>query len=126
MICICLQPLKIWFFHGKDLLKNGLKLVESQKPYFKNALGYDEKENINNLETFLTSYLEKYETHKLDYYNLQLDTNSFLEDYANRLYKAHKNLPIESVIREFNEIENSCVDYIDANNSRIQEKVCTI
>ena len=21
LICICLQPLKIWFFHGKDLLK---------------------------------------------------------------------------------------------------------
>ena len=126
LICICLQPLKIWFFHGKDLLKNSPTLVECQKPYFKNALCYDEKENINNLEAFLTSYLEKYETQTLDYYNLQLDTNTFLEDYANRLYKTHKNLPIESVIREFNEIENSCVDYIDANNSRIQEKVCYV
>ena len=47
-----------------------------------------------------------------------------IEDYANRLYKSHKNLPIESVIRDLNEIENSCVDYIDVNNSRIQEKVC--
>ena len=73
--------------------------------------------------------MEKYETHKLDYYNLQLDTPKFLEDYANRLYKVHKNLPNESVIREFNEIENSCVDYIDLNGSRIlriQEKVCTV
>jgi len=126
LICICLQPLKIWFFHGKDLLKKSSTLVESQKPYFKNALCYDEKENINNLEAFLTNYLEKYETHKLDYYNLQIDTPKFLEDYANRLYKTHKNLPNESVIREFNEIENSCVDYIDANNSRIQEKVCYV
>ena len=126
LICICLQPLKIWFFHGKDLLKHGKTLGECQKPYFKNALCYDEKENINNLETFLTSYLEKYETQTLDYYNLQLDTLKFLEDYATRLYKAHKNLPIESVIRGFNEIENSCVDYIDLNGSRIQEKVCTV
>uniref|UniRef100_A0A6C0AGV1 Uncharacterized protein n=1 Tax=viral metagenome TaxID=1070528 RepID=A0A6C0AGV1_9ZZZZ len=126
LICICLQPLKIWFFHGKDLLKNKPTLHECQKPYFKNALCYDEKENINNLEAFLTNYLEKYETYKLDYYNLQIDTPKFLEDYANRLYKTHKNLPNESVIREFNEIENSCVDYIDANNSRIQEKVCFV
>ena len=126
LICICLQPLKIWFFHGKDLLKNKPTLHESQKPYFKTALCYDEKEDINNLEAFLTSYLEKYETHKLDYYNLQLNTSQFQEDYATRLYKAHKNLPIESVTREFNEIENSCVDYIDPNNSRIQEKVCFV
>ena len=126
LICICLQPLKIWFFHGKDLLKKKPTLVESQKPYFKTALCYDENEDINNLETFLTSYLEKYETQTLDYYNLQLDTLKFLEDYATRLYKAHKNLPIESVIRGFNEIENSCVDYIDLNGSRIQEKVCTV
>jgi len=126
LICICLQPLKIWFFHGKDLLKNKPTLHESQKPYFKNALCYDEKENINNLETFLTSYLEKYETQNLDYYNLQLGTPQFLEDYANRLYKAHKNLHIESVIRDLNEIENSCVDYIDPNGLRIQEKVCTV
>jgi hypothetical protein len=126
LICICLQPLKIWFFHGKDLLKKKPTLAECQKPYFKTALCYDENEDINNLETFLTSYLEKYETQTLDYYNLQLETNKFLEDYANRLYKTHKNLPIESVIREFNEIENSCVDYIDPNNSRIQEKICFV
>ena len=126
LICICLQPLKIWFFHGKDLLKNSPKLHESQKPYFKTALCYDENENINNLEAFLTNYLEKYETQTLDYYNLQLDTHTFLEDYANRLYKSHKNLPIESVIRGFNEIENSCEDYIDLNNSRIQEKICFV
>ena len=126
LICICLKPLKIWFFHGKDLLKHGKTLQESQKPYFKTALCYDENEDINNLETFLTSYLEKYETQNLDYYNLQIETNKFLEDHANRLYKAHKNLPIESVIREFNEIENSCVDYNDQNGLRIQEKICTI
>ena len=126
LICICLQPLKIWFFHGKDLLNHGLTLNESQKPYFKNALCYDEKKSINNLEAFLTSYLEKYETQTLDYYNLQLNTTMFIEDYANRLYKSHKNLPIKSVTRDLNEIENSCVDYIDANNSRIQEKVCCI
>jgi len=126
LICICLQPLKIWFFHGKKLLKHGKTLHESQKPYFKTALCYDENENINNLEAFLTSYLDKYETQTLDYYNLQLGTPQFLEDYANRLYKAHKNLPIESVTRGFNEIENSCEDYIDPDNSRIQEKVCTV
>jgi len=126
LICICLQPLKIWFFHGRDLLKNGTTLSECQKPYFKTALCYDENENINNLEAFLTNYLEKYETQTLDYYNLQLGTSTFLEDYANRLYKAHKNLPIESVTREFNEIENSCVDYIDSNGSRIQEKICYV
>ena len=126
LICICLQPLKIWVFHGKDLLKNKKTLIESQKPYFKTALCYDEKKSINNLETFLTSYLEKYDTQTLDYYNLQLGTTMFLEDYATRLYKAHKNLPIESVTRDLNEIENSCVDYIDLNGSRIQEKVCTV
>ena len=126
LICICLQPLKIWFFHGKDLLKNKPTLHECQKPYFKTALCYDENENINNLETFLTSYLEKYETQTLDYYNLQLGTTMFIEDYANRLYKAHKNLPNKSVIRDLNEIENSCVDYIDLNGSRIQEKVCYV
>ncbi len=126
LICICLQPLKIWFFHGEDLLKYGKTLCECQKPYFKTALCYDEKENINNLEAFLTSYLEKYETHNLDYYNLQLETNKFLEDYATRLYKAHKNLPIESVTRGLNEIENSCKDYNDPNGLRIQEKVCYV
>ena len=126
LICICLQPLKIWFFHGKNLLKHGYVLGECQKPYFKDALCYDEKENINNLEAFLTSYLKEYDTHKLDYYNLQLNTTMFLEDYANRLYKTHKNLPIESVIRGFDEIENSCVDYTDANNSKIQEKICFV
>ena len=30
LICICLQPLKIWFFHGKDLLKNKPTLGECQ------------------------------------------------------------------------------------------------
>ena len=129
LICICLQPLKIWFFHGNNLLNHGPTLNECRKPYIKDALSYDENENINNLEAFLTSYLEKYETHNLDYYNLQLNTNTFLEDYATRLYKAHKNLPIESVIREFNEIENSCVDYIETDGSRIlriQEKICYV
>ena len=126
LICICLQPLKIWLFHGKKLLNHGSTLQESQKSYFKNALCYDENENINNLETFLTRDLKKYETHKLDYYNLQLGTSQFIEDYANRLYKAHKNLPNKSVIRDLNEIENSCVDYIDLNGSRIQEKVCCV
>jgi len=126
LICICLKPLKIWFFHGKNLLNHGFTLHESQKSYFKNALCYDENENSNNLETFLTSYLEKYETHNLDYYNLQLGTSQFLEDFANRLYKAHKNLTIESVTRGFNEIENSCEDYPDPDGSRIQEKVCRV
>jgi len=126
LICICLQPLKIWFFHGKDLLNHGPTLNECQKPYFKDALCYDEKENINNLETFLTSDLKDYETQNLDYYNLQIDTNTFLEDYATRLYKAHKNLPIESVTRGLNEIENSCKDYNDPNGLRIQEKVCYV
>ena len=126
LICICLQPLKIWLFHGKNLLKNSPTLQESQKSYFKKALCYDENENINNLETFLTNYLEKYETQHLDYYNLQLDTPKFLEDYANRLYKANKNLPIESVTRGFNEIENSCKDYNDPNGLRIQEKICFV
>ena len=126
LICICLQPLKIWFFHGKKLLKHGPTLTECQKPYFKNALCYDENENINNLETFLTSYLEKYETQTLDYYNLQIGTPTFLEDYATRLYKAHKNLPIESVIRGFDEIENSCKDYNDPNGLRIQEKISRV
>jgi len=126
LICICLQPLKIWFFHGKDLLNNKPTLCECQKPYFKDALCYDENENINNLEIFLTRDLKEYETQHLDYYNLQLGTPQFLEDYANRLYKAHKNLPIESVIRGFDEIENSCVDYTDANGSKIQEKNCFV
>ena len=123
LICICLQPLKIWFFHGKDLLKNKPTLHESEKPYFKDALCYDENENINNLETFLTNYLEKYEIQNLDYYNLQLDTSTFLEDYATRLYKAHKNLPIESVTRGFNEIENSCEDYPDPDGQEFKKRI---
>ena len=50
LICICLQPLKIWFFHGKDLLNNKPKLDESKKPYFKEALCYDKEEGINKLQ----------------------------------------------------------------------------
>ena len=96
LICICLQPLKIWFFHEVDLLNNKPKLNESKKPYFKEALCYDKEEGINKLEDYLTTYLKNYEEHKLDYYNLQLSTSQFLEDYANRLYKAHKNLPMVS------------------------------
>ena len=52
VICICLQPLKIWFFHGADLLNNKPKLVESKKPYFKEALCYDKEEGINKLQDF--------------------------------------------------------------------------
>ena len=126
LICICLQPLKIWFFHGADLLNNKPKLNESKKPYFKEALCYDKEEGINKLEDYLTTYLKNYEEHKLDYYNLQLSTSQFLEDYANRLYKAHKNLPMVSERRGFNEIENSCVDCVDPDGSRIQEKVCFV
>ena len=126
LICICLQPLKIWFFHGKDLLNNKPNLAESKKPYFKEALCYDKEEGINKLEEFLTKYLNNYEEHKLDYYDLQIDTNKFLEDYANRLYKAHKNLPIVSERRGFNEIEHSCVDCVDVDGSRIQEKICYV
>ena len=126
IICICLQPLKIWFFNGKDLLNNKPKLVESKKPYFKKALCYDKEEGINKLEEFLTTYLKNYQEHKLHYYDLQLGTNQFLEDYANRLYKAHKNLPMVSERRGFNEIENSCVDCVDQDCSRIQEKVCCV
>ena len=114
--------MKIWFFHGKDLLNNKPNLAESKKPYFKEALCYDKEEGINKLEEFLTKYLNNYEEHKLDYYDLQIDTNKFLEDYANRLYKAHKNLPIVSERRGFNEIEHSCVDCVDVDGSRIQEK----
>ena len=62
----------------------------------------------------------------LDYYDLQINTSQFLEDYANRLYKAHKNLPMVSERREFNEIENSCVDCVDQDGSRIQEKICYV
>ena len=126
LICICLQPLKIWFFNGKDLLNNKPKLHESKKPYFKEALCYDKEEGINKLQEFLTTYLKNYEEHKLDYYNLQLSTNQFLEDYANRLYKSHKNLPMVSERRKFNEIENSCVDCVDVDGSRIQEKICFV
>ena len=126
LICICLKPLKIWFFHGNDLLNNKPKLMESKKPYFKKALCYDKEEGINKLEEFLTTYLKNYEEHKLDYYDLQIATTMFLEDYANRLYKAHKNLPIFSERRGFNEIENSCVDCVDQDGSRIQEKVCFV
>jgi len=126
LICICLQPLKIWFFHGADLLNNKSTLVESKKTYFKEALCYDKEEGINKLEDYLTTYLKNYEQHKLDYYNLQIGTNHFLEDYANRLYKAHKNLPIVSERRGLNEIENSCVDCVDPDDSRIQEKVCYV
>ena len=79
LICICLQPLKIWFFHGSDLLNNKPKLVESKKPYFKEALCYDKEEGINKLQEFLTTYLKNYEEHKLDYYNLQIDTSRFLK-----------------------------------------------
>ena len=124
IICICLQPLKIWFFHGADLLNNKPTLDESKKPYFKEALCYDKEEGINKLQEFLTTYLKNYEQHKLDYYNLQIGTNHFIEDYANRLYKAHKKLPIVSERRGFNEIEHSCVDCVDPDGSRIQEKVC--
>ena len=126
LICICLEPLKIWFFHGKNLLNNKPTLVESKKPYFNEALCYDKEEGINKLEEFLTTYLQNYEQHKLDYYNLQIGTNYFLEDYANRLYKAHKNLPMVSERRGFNEIEHSCVDCVDPDGSRIQEKVCFV
>ena len=126
LICICLKPLKIWFFHGKNLLNNKSTLMESKKPYFKEALCYDKEEGINKLEEFLTTYLKNYEEHKLNYYNLQLNTSHFLEDYANRLYKAHKNLPIVSERRGLNEIENSCVDCVDPDGSRIQEKVCYV
>jgi hypothetical protein len=126
IICICLQPLKIWFFNGKDLLNNKQKLNESKKPYFKEALCYDKEECINKLEEFLTTYLKNYEEHKLDYYDLQIGTSEFLEDYANRLYKSHKNLPMVSKRRKFNEIENSCVDCVDPDGSRIQEKICCV
>jgi hypothetical protein len=30
LICICLQPLKIWFFHGKDLLKKNLHYMNAK------------------------------------------------------------------------------------------------
>ena len=126
VICICLEPLKIWFFHGADLLNNKPKLVESKKPFIKTALCYHKEEGINKLEEFLTKYLKNYEEHKLDYYNLQLSTSQFLEDYANRLYKAHKKLPIVSERRGLNEIENSCVDCVDPDGSRIQEKICCV
>ena len=126
LICICLEPLKIWLFHGKDLLNKKPRLNESKKPYFKEALCYDKEEGINKLEDYLTTYLKNYEQHKLDYYNLQISTSHFLEDYANRLYKAHKNLPIVSERRGFNKIENSCVDCVDPDGSRIQEKICYV
>mgnify|MGYP004067995577 FL=1 len=64
IICICLQPLKIWFFRGADLLNNKSALVESKKPYFKEALCYDKEEGINKLEDYLTTYLKNYEKHK--------------------------------------------------------------
>ena len=126
LICICLKPLKIWFFHGKDLLNRKSTLEECKKPYFKEALCYDKEEGINKLEDYLTTYLKNYEKHKLYYYDLQIATTMFLEDYANRLYKSHKNLPIFSERRKFNEIENSCVDCIDPDGSRIQEKICCV
>tara|TARA_Y100000768_G_scaffold352430_1_gene304042 strand:+ start:1580 stop:2845 length:1266 start_codon:yes stop_codon:yes gene_type:complete len=126
LICICLQPLKIWFFHGKDLFNHNPTLMESKKPYFKKALCYDKEECINKLEEFLTTYLKNYEQHKIDYYNLQIGTTQFLEDYANRLYKEHKNLPMVSERRGLNEIENSCVDCVDPDGSRIQEKICYV
>jgi len=126
IICICLKPLKIWFFHGSDLLNRKGTLEESKKTYFKEALCYDKEEDINKLQEFLTTYLKNYEQHKLHYYDLQIGTSQFLEDYANRLYKAHKNLPIVSERRGFNEIENSCVDCVDPDGSRIQEKICYV
>ena len=126
VICICLQPLKIWFFHGANLLNKKATLVESKKPYFKEALCYDKEEGINKLEDYLTTYLKNYEQHKLEYYDLQIGISQFLEDYANRLYKAHKNLPIVSERRGLNEIENNCVDCVDADGSRIQEKLCFV
>jgi len=125
LICICLKPLKIWFFHGANLL-NRKSLDESKKSFIKEALCYDKEEDINKLQDYLTTYLQNYEKHKLDYYNLQLNTSQFLEDYANRLYKEHKNLPMVSERRGLNEIENSCVDCVDPDGSRIQEKICCV
>jgi len=126
VICICLEPLKIWFFHGADLLNNKPKLCESKKPFIKTALCYHKEEGINQLDDYLTTYLKNYKKHKLDYYDLQIGRNQFIEDYANRLYKSHKNLPMVSERRGLNEIENSCVDCIDPDGSRIQEKICCV
>ena len=126
VICVCLEPLKIWFFHGKDLFNHKPTLFECKKPYFQEALCYDKEEGINKLEDYLTTYLKNYEKHKIDYYDLQIETSKFLEDYANRLYKEHKNLPMVSERRGLNEIENSCVDCVDPDGSRIQEKICYV
>ena len=67
----------------ENLLNNKSKtLHESKKAYFNEALCYDKEEGINKLEEFLTTYLKNYEKHKIDYYDLQIETNKFLEDYA--------------------------------------------
>ena len=126
VICICLEPLKIWFFHGADLLNHKPTLTESKKPFIKTALCYHKEEGINKLEDYLNTYLNNYQEHKLDYYDLQIGTSQFIEDYANRLYKAHKNLQMVSERRGLNEIENSCFDCVDIDGSLIQEKVCCV
>ena len=122
VLCICLYPLQMWIFHGKDLIHKGQTLHESQKQEFKDALIYDQEAQVNNIFDKLNEYLKHYPKKEIEYWNTQLTTSHYLEYKANLEYQKFYNISLQS-FKPIGSIEHLVYDLIQ-NGQRIQEKTC--
>lgn len=122
VLCICLHPLQMWIFHGKDLIHKGKTLHESQQKEFKNALIYDQEAQVNNIFDKLNEYLKRYPKKDIEHWNTQLMTSHYLEYKGNLEYQKFYNISLQS-FKPIGSIENLVYDLIQ-NGQRIQEKTC--
>ena len=132
IVCILLEPFTIWIFHGDQYINHCSTLQESQTDKFQSGFIYDKEKNINHLNK-LKEYLTcidkngqaKYAQEKIEFWNIQLGTNQYIEHKANQLYQQCLNKRFEFEQRKIGELENQHHDLIE-NGQKIQEKVCCV
>ena len=84
VLCICLHPLQMWIFHGKDLIHKGKTLHESQQKEFKNALIYDQEAQVNNIFDKLNEYLKRYPKKDIEHWNTQRDVSESNKEFQKK------------------------------------------
>ena len=118
VICVLLSEEKVWIFHGRELIKRDLGIGKTSK--------YNQHEvPLENIDQRLTTMLEEYQQHDVDYFNRQLSPTQLNEYLTHQRWVAQTKARVKP--KELGDLENGVVDCIELRGGeveiRIQEKI---
>jgi hypothetical protein len=121
VICVLLSEEKVWIFHGRELthLKRDLGIGKTSSKYNQHEVA------LENLDQRLTTMLEEYEQHDVEYFNRQLSPTQLNEFLTHRRWVAQTKAIVK--LKKLGDLENGVVDCIELRGGElelnIQEKV---